>query len=172
MPTPGARSGTASRVGRHSKLVTGMRQTQATAAIVAAVLTVIAITPPAFARGDTGGGRRVSGSNDGPSRQPSYSATRAANANPSGTRHLNATGSARQFSSSWRGEGWHSGSTPPGWTGHGEKRGWDGGKMPPGLSHRDRDPQWRGRKFDRGDVRGDREPAQLHTGQLERRWVW
>ena len=172
MSTPDARSGTASRVGRRGKLVTGMRQTHATAAIVAAVLTVIAITPPGFARGETGGGGHVSGSNGGPSRQPSYSATRAANANLSDGHHLNGAGSARQSTSSGGTEGWHGRSTPPGWTGHGEKRGWDGGKMPPGLSHRDRDPQWRDRKFDRGDERGDREPAQLHAGQLERRWVW
>jgi hypothetical protein len=145
MSTPGAGSGTVSRVEQRGKRVTGMSQTPATAEIAAAVLTVIAITPPAFARGDTAAGGHVSGSNAGPSRQPSYSATRAANENISGVRRASSAGSARQLSSSGRREGWHSGSTPPGWTGQGEKRGWDGGKMPPRLSHRDRDPQWHDR---------------------------
>jgi len=169
MSTPSARSGTTSRVDRRGKLVTGMRQTYATAAIAAATLTVIAITPPAFARGSTGGGGHVSGSNGGPSRQPSYSTTRAANANLSDGHHLNGAGSARQSTSSGGTEGWHGRSTPPGWTGHGEKRGWDDRKMPPGLSHRDRDPQWRDPKFDRRADRGDSERPQFDTSQLERR---
>jgi hypothetical protein len=168
MSAPGAGSGTASRVEQRGKRVTGMRQTPATAAIAADVLTVIAITPSAFARGDTAGGGHVSGSNAGPSCQPSYSATRAANENISGVHQASSAGSARQLSSSGRREGWHSGSTPPSWTGHGEKRGWDGGKMPPRLSHRDRDPQWHDPKFDPRAQKGDRERPQFDTSQLER----
>ena len=172
MFTTGVGSRTTPRVERHGRRAIGMRPILATAAIAAAVVSAIAITPPAFARSNTGGGGQVSGPSSGGLRQPSYSSTRAPNANVSGAHYLNRAGSAHQFSSSGGREGWHSGSTPPGWTGHGGKRGWEGGKMPPGLSHRDRDPQWRDRKFDRGYERGDREHAQLHTGQLERRWGW
>jgi hypothetical protein len=172
MFTTGASSRTMSRVERHRSRAIGMRPILATAAIAAAVVSLIVITPPAFAGSNTGGGGHVSGPSSGGPRQPSYSSTRAPNANGSGVHYLNRDGSARQVSSSGGREGWHSGSTPPGWTGHGGKRGWEGGKMPPGLSHRDRDPQWRDRKFDRGYERGDREHAQLHTGQLERRWGW
>ena len=149
--------------GSRTRRATGMRPILATAAIAAAIVSVLAITPPVFARTDTGGAGYVSGTNSSGSRQPSYSPSRVANVNSSGAHYLSGSGSARQFSSSGGREDWHSGSTPPGWTGHGEKRGWDGGKMPPGLSHRDRDPQWHDRKFDRGDERGDREHAQFHT---------
>ena len=166
MFTTGVGSRTTPRVERHGRRAIGMRPILATAAIAAAVVSAIAITPPAFARSNTGSGGHASAANSGGPRQPGYTSTGASNANVSGAQHLNRAGSARQVSSS----GWHSGSTPSGWTGHGEKRGWDGGKMPPGLSHRDRDPQWRDGKFDRGDQRGDRERAQFHTGQLERRW--
>jgi len=159
MSTPGAGSGTLSSVDRHGKRVTAMRQILATASIAAAVVIAMAITPPAFARVDTGGAGNVSGSNSGASHQPSYGAIRATNANVSGARHPSGVGSAPQFSSSGGREGWHRGDTPPGWTGHGEKRGWDGGKMPPGLSHRGHDSQWRDRKFDRGAERGDHERA-------------
>ena len=145
MSTPSAGSGTASRVERHGKRVTGMPQIPATAAIAAAVVIAMVISPPAFARGDTGGGGQVSGSNSAASHQPSYSATRAANQNVSGAPHPSGAGSARQLSSSGGREAGHRDGTPPGWTGHGEKRGWDGGKMPPGLSHRDHDSQWRHR---------------------------
>ena len=130
------------------------RRILAAAAIAAAVVSVMAIIPPAFAGSGPVGGGHVSGPNSGTPRQPSYTSTRAPNANVSGAHYLNRAGSAHQFSSSGGREGWHSGSTPPGWTGHGEKRGWDGGKMPPGLSHRDRDAYGRDRKFDRGDERG------------------
>ena len=172
MSTTGAGSRTTSRVEQQGRRAIRMRPILATAAIAAAVVSAIAITPPAFARSNTGGGGQVSGPSSGGLRPPSYSPTRAANTNFSGAQHPGGEGAARQFSGSGGKEGWHSGSTPPGWAGHGEKRGWDGGKMPPGLSHRDRDPQWRDGKFDRGDQRGDRERAQFHTGQLERRWGW
>ena len=154
MSTTGAGSRTTSRVEQQGRRAIRMRPILATAAIAAAVVSAIAITPPAFARSNTGGGGQVSGPSSGGLRQPSYSSTRAPNANVSGAHYLNRAGSAHQFSSSGGREGWHSGSTPPGWTGHGEKRGWDGGKMPPGLSHRDRDAYGRDRKFDRGDERG------------------
>ena len=131
-----------------------MRPILATAAIAAAVVSAIAITPPAFARSNTGSGGHASAANSGGPRQPSYSSNRAPNANVSGAHYLNGAGAARQPSNSGGREGWHNGGTPPGWTGHGEKRGWDGGKMPPGLSHRDRDAYGRDRKFDRGDERG------------------
>ena len=169
MSTPGAGSGTLSGAERHRKRVTGMRQIPATAAIAAAVVIAMAITPPAFARGATGGGGQVSGSNSGASHQPSYSATRAANQNVSSAPHPSGAGSARQLGSSGGREGWHRGGTPPGWTGHGEKRGWEGGKMPPGLSHRDHDSQSRDRKFDQRAERGDHERAQFDTSQFERR---
>jgi hypothetical protein len=168
MFTAGASSRTTSRVERHGRRAIRMRPILATAAVAAAVVSAIAITPPAFARINTGGGAHLSGPNSGGPRQPSYTSTRAPNANVPGAHHLNGAGSAQQFSSSGVREGSHNGSTPPGWTGHGEKRGWDGGKTPPGLSHRDGDPEWRDRKFDRGDERGDRERAQFHTGQLAR----
>jgi hypothetical protein len=172
MFTTGAGSQTTSRVERQGRRAIRMRPILTTAAIAAAVVSAIAITPPAFARSNTGSGGHASAANSGGPRQPGYTSTRASNANVSGAQHLNGADSARQFSSSGVREGWHSGSTPPGWTGHGEKRGWDGGKRPPGLSHRDRDPQWRDGKFDRDDQRGDRERALFHTGQLERRWSY
>ena len=167
MFTTGGDSRTSSVVERHGRRATGMRPILATAAIAAAVVSAIAIVPSAFARSDPAGGGHVSGPNSSGSRQPSYSPTRAANANSSGAHYLNGAGPARQFSSSGGSEGWLSGSTPPGWTGHGEKRGWDGGKMPPGFSHRDRD-----RQFYRGYERGDRERAEFHAGQFQQRWGW
>ena len=155
--------------GSRTRRATGMRPIPATAAIAAAIVSVLAITPPAFARSETGGAGHVSGTDSSRSLQPSYSPSRATNVNSSGAHNLSGSGSPRQFSSSGGREDWHSGSTPPGWTAHGEKRGWDGVKMPPGLSHRDRDPQWHDRQFDRGDEGGDREHAQFHPGRLERR---
>ena len=172
MFTTGVGSRTTPRVERHGRRAIGMRPILATAAIAAAVVSAIAITPPAFARSNTGGGGQVSGPSSGGLRQPSYSSTRAPNANVSGAHYLNRAGSAHQFSSSGGGQGWHRGDTPPGWTAHGEKRGWDGGKMPPGLSRREHDRDWHDRKFDRSDERGDRERRQFHTGQLDRRWGW
>ena len=166
MFTTDPRLRTSSHVERHCGRATGMGPILATAAIAAVVLSVIAIAPPAFARSDTGGGEHMSGPSSGGLRHPSYSPPRAANANFSRAQHPSGGGAARQLSGSGGKEGWHSGSTPPGWAGHGEKRGWDGGKMPPGLSHRDRDPQWRDRKFERGD----RDRAQFHMGELEQRW--
>ena len=168
MFTTGARLPTSSRVERHCGRATGIRPILTTAAIAAVILSAIAIAPPAFARSDTGGGGLMSGPSSGGLRQPSYSPTRAANANFFGAHHPSGGGSVRQFSGSGGREGWNSVSTPPGWAGQGEKRGWDGGKMPPGLSHRDRDPQWRDRKFERGD----RDRAQFHTGHLEQRSDW
>ena len=46
--------------------------------------------------------------------------------------------------------------------------------MPPGLSHRDHDDDQGShhRRFYSGDERRDHERAQVHTGQLERRWGW
>jgi hypothetical protein len=172
MANTGANSGTAPRVGRHGKRVTGMPQISATAAIAAAVVIAMAITPPAFARGATAGGGQASVSSSGASHQPSYNATRAANQSVSGAPHPSGAGSARQFSSYGGRPGWYRSDTPPGWTGHGEKRGWEGGKTPPGLSHRDRDPQWGDRKFDRVGESGDRQNAQFRNRQLERRWRW
>ena len=167
MFTTGAGSRTTSHVARHGRRAIRMPPILATAAIAAAVVSAIAITPPAFADSNIGSGGHASAANSGEPRQPGYTSTRASNANVFGAQHLNGAGSARQFSSSGVREGWHSGSTPPGWTRHGEKWGWDGGKIPPGLSHRDRDPQWRDGKFDRGDQRGDRKRGQFRTGQLE-----
>jgi hypothetical protein len=141
MFTTGVSSRTTSRVERHGRRAIGMRPILATTAIAATVVSAISITPPAFARSNTGGGGYVSGPSSGGPRQPNYNSTRAPNPNISGAHYLNGSGSARQFSSSGGREGWHSSGTPPGWTGHGEKRGWDGGRMPPGLSHHDRDTQ-------------------------------
>jgi transcription elongation factor len=86
--------------GSRTRQATGMRPILATAAIATAIVSVLAITPPAFARSDTGGAGLVSGTNSSGSRQPSYSPSRAANVNSSGAHYLNGTGSARQFSSS------------------------------------------------------------------------
>ena len=169
MSTPGAGSRTLSGVERHGKRVTGMRQIPATSLIAAAVVIAMAITAPAFARVNTGGAGNISGTNSGGPHQPSYSATRTPNANVSGAHHVAGAGSSRQFTSSRAGEDWRSSSTPPGWTGHGEKRGWDGGKMPPGLTHRDHDSQWDNRKFDRRAERGDHERAQFDSSQFGRR---
>jgi hypothetical protein len=138
-----------SLVEQDGRRVTGIRPILATAAIAAAIVSAIAITPAAFAGSGTVGPGHVSGPNSGGSRQPSYGSTRAANANPSGAHYLSGAGSARQFSGSGGREVWHSGSTPSGWTGHGEKRGWDGGRMPPGLSRHDHDARWHDRRFDR-----------------------
>lgn len=117
MSIPGAGSG----VKRHGKRTTGMRQIAATASIATAVI-AIAITPPAFARVNTGGDGSASGSNSDASHQSSYSASRVAR-NVSGAPRPSGAGSAREFSSSGGKESWHRGGTPPGLTGHGEEQG-------------------------------------------------
>jgi hypothetical protein len=115
-------------------------------------------------------GRHLALQSVAPPGAPNYSATRAPNAAGSGGHRFSGAGSSPAFSSPDRIEGWHGGSMPPGWTGHGEKRDWDGERMPPGSSHRD--PPWRDRQLYRGAESGERERAQFDTGQLERRWGW
>jgi hypothetical protein len=163
----------ASSVARHAIQMIGMRPILTTAVITVAVVFVLGITAPAFARSGSGTGA-VSATNSAGSTRPSYSAARAPNASGSAGHRISGTGSSQQFNNAGRGEGWHHGSTPPGWTGHGEKTGWDGGKMPPGLSRHDHDhDRWQHhRSFHWGDERGEHERGQFHTGQLERRWGW
>ena len=96
MSIPGAGSG----VERHGKRTTGMRQIPATAWIATAVVIAIAITPPAFARVNTGGAGNASGSNSDASHQSSYSASRVSNENVSGAPRPSGAGSAPEFSSS------------------------------------------------------------------------
>ena len=138
-----------------------------------AVVSALAITPPVFARSGSGarGGVRTSSSTG--SAKPSYSPTRAPNATGSAGRRISGTGSSPQLNNASRGESWHHGSTPPGWTEHGEKRGWDGGRSPPGLSRHDHDhdhDRWQHhRRFDWGDERvitkgGNSTPASSNSG--------
>ncbi len=157
---------------RHASQMIAMGPIFAPAVIAATFVAVLAITPPALAGGGSGAGGSVGAPSSAGSGAPSHSAARAPNASGSAAHHFSGAGASPQVSNSTHGEGWHHGSTPPGWTGHGEKRGWDGGKMPPGLSRHDRDHD-----HDRaitsnhwGDERGNHERAQFHTGQLERRW--
>jgi hypothetical protein len=165
MSIPGAGSG----VERHGKRVTRTRQIPSTAAIAAAVVIAMAITPPAFAQGGTGGGGHVSGSNGGASHQPSSSATRTANQNVSGAPNTSGAGSARQLSSSGGREGWHRGGTPPGWAGTRAEARLGRRKQAARVSHRDHDFQWRDRKFDRRAETGDHERAPFEDSQFERR---
>jgi hypothetical protein len=170
MINAGAGSRAASRSERQIQQVTRMRSIGAIAVIAAAVASALAIAVPAFARsGPGGGGPAGAPSSSGPG-GPSYNATRPPNANLSGG-HRFSPSSSPEFSGSGRWENSHSGSTPPGWAEHGEKRGWDGGRMPPGLSHRDRDRDspWRDRQFSRGAERGEHERAKFHPGQFEPR---
>ena len=141
---------------------TGVGSIFVTTVVAATIASAPLITYPAYAR---------SGPGSGPG-GPGYSATQAPYANVSGGYHFGNASSAQQFSSSGAREGWHSGSIPPGWTGHGEKRGWDNGRMPPGLSNRDRDPHWHDRKFDRRDEKWDRERGEFRAGQFQQRWGW
>jgi hypothetical protein len=164
-------------VERHARQFTGMRPIFASAVIAGAVVSALAITPPVFARNGSGSGAVSTSSSTG-SAKPSYSTTRAPNATGSAGHRISGTGSSPQLNNASRGESWHHGSTPPGWTEHGEKRGWDGGRTPPGLSRHDHDHdhdhdlQSHDRRSYWGDERGDRQRAQFHTGQLERRWGW
>jgi hypothetical protein len=160
----------AARLERDAREVIVMRSIFTTLAIAAAAVSALAITPPALAGSGSGAGGPVGASNSAGSGAPSHSATRAPNATGSAAHRSSSTGASPQVSNPTHGEGWHHGSTPPGWTGHGEKRGWDGGKMPPGLSHRDHDRDLRS-DHHWGDERGDHEHAPFHTGQPERRWV-
>ena len=154
---------------RDAREVIRMRSIFTTLAIAAAAVSALAITPPALAGSGSGAGGPVGASNSAGSGAPSHSATRAPNATGSAAHHFSGTGASPQFNKSSSGQAWQHGSTPPGWTGHGEKRGWDGGKMPPGLSHREHDRDLRSHN-QWGDERGDHEHAQFHTGQLEQHW--
>ena len=161
---------------RHARELIGVNSIFATAVIAVTVILALAITPPAHARNGSGTGAPTGASSSHVSNVSSHGATPGSNATGSAGHRVPATGSSQQFNNASRGEGWHHGSTPPGWTGHGEKRGWEGGKMPPGLSRHDHDhdhDRWEhDRRFDRGDERGNHEQGQFHTGQLERRWGW
>jgi hypothetical protein len=147
-----------------------MRPISAPGVICATVVAVLAFTPPALAGSVSGVEGPVGASNSAGSGAPSHSATRAPNATGSAAHHFSGTGASPQFNKSSSGQAWQHASTPPGWTGHGEKRGWDGGKMPPGLSHREHDRDLRSH-HQWGDERGDHEHASFHTSQPERRWV-
>ena len=176
MINTGCDSHAASPLKPHVRELIGVNSIFATAVIAVTVVSALAITPPALARNGSGSGAPTGASSSHVSSVPSHGATPGSNATGSAGHRVPPTGSSQQFNNASRGEGWHHGSTPPGWTGHGEKRGWEGGKMPPGLSRHDHDhdhDRWEhDRRFDRGDERGNHERGQFHTGQLERRWGW
>jgi hypothetical protein len=99
----------------------------------------LAVTAPAFARGDHGGefaGGGFAGqhafsggsSYSGMGYPRMYSGTRSYY----GSRSYSTMGYSRGFSNSGRRYGWSGASTPPGWS-HGRKTGWGGHHMPPGL---------------------------------------
>jgi len=159
---------------RDAREVIGMRSIFTTLAIAAAVVSALAISPPTLARSGSGAGAPVGASSSAGSGGPSHSATRGSNATGPDAHRVSGAGSSPQFNKSSSGQAWHHGSTPPGWTGHGEKRGWDGGRMPPGLSRHDHDHDHDLRshhgRSNWGDERGDHERAQFHTGQLEQHW--
>jgi hypothetical protein len=158
----------------------GVRPIFASAVITLAVVSTLAITPPALARNGSAGAAPVAASSSHVSTGASHGATPGSNATGSTAHRSSGTGSPPQSNNPSHGEAWHRGSTPPGWTGHGEKRGWDGGRMPPGLSRHQGDHdndhdyyhnQWSHHRS-WGDERRNHERWQFHTGQLERRWGW
>jgi hypothetical protein len=153
---------------RHASEAIGARPIFITWAIAATVVSAVTIALPALARSGSGAAGSVGASGSAGSGAPSHTAARGPTASSSPGHRFSGTGSPPASSSPVRKEEWHHASTPPGWTGHGEKRGWDGGRMSPGLSRRDHDLRshhhW-------DDERGDHERAQFHTGQPERRWV-
>jgi len=176
MINSGFGSRAASPLKRHARQLIGVNTIFATSVIAVTVVSALVITPPALARNGSGTGGPTGASSSHVSSVPSHGATPGSNATGSAGHRVPGTGSSQQFNNASRGEGWHHGSTPPGWTGHGEKRGWEGGKMPPGLSRHDHDhdhDRWENhRTSDWGDERRNHEQGQLHTGQLERRWGW
>jgi len=162
--------------------IIGPQSIFASAVTTLTLLSALAITPAALARNGSAGSAPVAASGSHIPTGASHSATPGSTTTgPSGHR-VSGTSSPQQSNNPGRGEAWHHGSTPPGWTGHGEKRGWDGGRMPPGLSrhHGDHDNdqgyhhnQWSHyRKSYWADDRRDYGRGQVHTGQLERGWGW
>ena len=158
----------------------GVRPIFASAVITLTVVSTLAITLPALARNGSAGAAPVAASSSHVSTGASHSATPGSNATGSTAHRFSGTGSPPQSNNPSRREVWHHSSTPPGWTGYGEKSGWDGGRMPPGLSrhHGDHDNdhdyhhnQWSHHRS-WGDERRNHERWQFHTGQLERRWGW
>jgi hypothetical protein len=131
----------AALVARRAGHLIGLQPILASALITLTVVSTLAITPPALARNGSAGAAPVAASSSHVSSGASHSATPGTNATRSTAQRFSGTGSPPQPNNPTHGEAWHRGSTPPGWTGHGEKRGWDGGRMPPGLSrhHGDHD---------------------------------